>query len=102
MSALGTLVRSRGQGEHNRTTTGVPGVRREADRPQGRRPVAPATRGELEAALDAGVDVIEFDVLLLRDGRLVLPTTTRTPASATADAGGGLDLFAGEAYTDSS
>jgi glycerophosphoryl diester phosphodiesterase len=57
------------------------------------------TRESFEAALRHGVDMIEFDVLRLRDGRLVL-------AHDLADAAGrepmtleeGLDLFAGEAY----
>jgi glycerophosphoryl diester phosphodiesterase len=64
--------------------------------------VAPGnTAASFEAALDAGVEVIEFDVLSLRDGRLVL-------AHDYSDAGKrepltleeGLDLFAGEAYSD--
>ena len=62
--------------------------------------VAPGnTLESFRAALDAGVDMIEFDVLPLRDGRLVL-------AHDYADAGRrepvtleqGLDHFAGEAY----
>jgi glycerophosphoryl diester phosphodiesterase len=64
--------------------------------------VAPGnTVVSFEAALEAGVDVIEFDVLRLRDGRLVL-------AHDYSDAGKrepltldeGLDLFAGEVYSD--
>jgi glycerophosphoryl diester phosphodiesterase len=63
--------------------------------------VAPGnTRESFEAALEHGVDMIEFDVLRARDGRLVL-------AHDYADAEGrecltldeGLDHFAGEAYT---
>ena len=62
--------------------------------------VAPGnTVASFEAALEHGVDMIEFDVLRLRDGRLVL-------AHDYEDAAGrelvpletGLDLFAGEAY----
>jgi glycerophosphoryl diester phosphodiesterase len=62
--------------------------------------VAPGnTIDSFRAALDAGVDMIEFDVLRLRDGRLVL-------AHDYADAGGrecmtleeGLDHFAEDAY----
>jgi glycerophosphoryl diester phosphodiesterase len=57
------------------------------------------TADSFKAALDAGVDMIEFDVLRLADGRLVL-------AHDGTDAAGrepltleeGLDLFAGEAY----
>jgi glycerophosphoryl diester phosphodiesterase len=63
--------------------------------------VAPGNTVEsFEAALEHGVDMIEFDVLRTRDGRLVL-------AHDYADAEGrecltleeGLDHFAGEAYT---
>jgi glycerophosphoryl diester phosphodiesterase len=62
--------------------------------------VAPGnTVGSFEAALEHGVDMIEFDILRTRDGRLVL-------AHDYADADGrecltldeGLDHFAGEAY----
>jgi glycerophosphoryl diester phosphodiesterase len=62
--------------------------------------VAPGnTVASFEAALEHGVDMIEFDVLRLRDDRLVL-------AHDYEDAGGrapltldeGLDHFAGEAY----
>ena len=62
--------------------------------------VAPGNTAEsFQAALECGVDMIEFDVLSLRDGRLVL-------AHDHGDAAGrepltleeGLDLFAGEAY----
>jgi glycerophosphoryl diester phosphodiesterase len=64
--------------------------------------VAPGnTVASFEAALEHGVDMIEFDVLRLRDGRLVL-------AHDLEDAAGrdpltleeGLDHFAGEAYAD--
>jgi glycerophosphoryl diester phosphodiesterase len=64
--------------------------------------VAPGnTVASFEAALEHDVDMIEFDVLRLRDGRLVL-------AHDYEDAGGrepltldeGLDHFAGEAYAD--
>jgi glycerophosphoryl diester phosphodiesterase len=59
------------------------------------------TLASFRAALEAGVDMIEFDVLRLRDGRLVL-------AHDYDDAGGrepitleeGLDHFAGEAYAE--
>jgi glycerophosphoryl diester phosphodiesterase len=63
--------------------------------------VAPGNTVEsFEAALEYGVDMIEFDVLRARDGRLVL-------AHDYADAEGrecltleeGLDHFAGEAYS---
>jgi glycerophosphoryl diester phosphodiesterase len=62
--------------------------------------IAPGnTRESFERALEAGVDMLEFDVLRLEDGRLVLAHDYR-------DAGRrepltlheGLDLFAGEAY----
>jgi glycerophosphoryl diester phosphodiesterase len=64
--------------------------------------VAPGnTRASFEAALEHGVDMIEFDVLGLRDGRLVLAhdygdAAKRTPLTLDE----GLDLFAGEAYAD--
>lgn len=63
--------------------------------------VAPGnTRASFEAALEHDVDMIEFDVLRLRDGRLVLAhdysdAAKRTPLTL----GEGLDLFAGEAYS---
>jgi glycerophosphoryl diester phosphodiesterase len=62
--------------------------------------VAPGnTIASFEAALDAGVDMIEFDVLRLRDGRLVLAhdygdAAKREPPTLQE----GLDLFASEAY----
>jgi glycerophosphoryl diester phosphodiesterase len=62
--------------------------------------VAPGnTRASFEAALEHGVDMIEFDVLRLRDGRLVLAhdygdAAERVPLTLDE----GLDLFAGEAY----
>ena len=64
--------------------------------------VAPGnTPASFEAALDAGVDMIEFDVLRLRDGRLVLAhdyadAAKREPLTLME----GLDLFAGEVYSD--
>ena len=62
--------------------------------------VAPGNTIEsFEAALHHGVDMIEFDVLPLRDGRLVLAhdyedATGREPITLEE----GLDHFAGEAY----
>ena len=62
--------------------------------------VAPGNTFEsFHAALGAGVDMIEFDVLRLRDGRLVLAhdyedAARREPATLEE----GLDHFAGEAY----
>jgi glycerophosphoryl diester phosphodiesterase len=57
------------------------------------------TRESFEAALEHGVDMIEFDILPTRDGRLVLAhdpedAATRTPMTMDE----GLDLFATEAY----
>jgi glycerophosphoryl diester phosphodiesterase len=64
--------------------------------------VAPGnTLESFEAALAAGVDMIEFDVLQRRDGRLVLAHDYRDASRRdppTLDEG--LDHFAGEAYTD--
>ena len=62
--------------------------------------VAPGnTLESFQAALEHGVDMIEFDVLRLRDGRLVLAhdyedAAQREPVSLEE----GLDHFAGEAY----
>jgi glycerophosphoryl diester phosphodiesterase len=64
--------------------------------------VAPGnTVASFEAALSHGVDMIEFDVLRLRDGRLVLShdyedAGRREPLTLNE----GLDHFAGEAYAD--
>jgi glycerophosphoryl diester phosphodiesterase len=64
--------------------------------------VAPGnTLESFEAALAAGVDMIEFDVLRLRDGRLVLAhdyadAARRDPLGLEE----GLDHFAGDAYAD--
>ena len=64
--------------------------------------VAPGnTVASFEAALEHEVDMIEFDVLRLRDGRLVLAhdyedAEKRTPLTLDE----GLDHFAGEAYVD--
>jgi glycerophosphoryl diester phosphodiesterase len=63
--------------------------------------VAPGnTIGSFEAALDHGVDMIEFDVLRARDGRLVLAhdyadAESRDPLTLEE----GLEHFAGEAYS---
>ena len=62
--------------------------------------VAPGnTIASFQAALEHGVDMIEFDVLPMRDGRLVLAhdygdATSREPLTLQE----GLDHFAGEAY----
>ena len=62
--------------------------------------VAPGNTAEsFEAALDLGVDMIEFDVMPLRDGTLVLAhdpedANGRTPMTLAE----GLDHFAAEAY----
>ena len=64
--------------------------------------VAPGNTVEsFEAALEHGVDMIEFDVLRTRDGRLVLAHDYEDAASReclTLDEG--LDHFAGAAYAD--
>jgi glycerophosphoryl diester phosphodiesterase len=64
--------------------------------------VAPGnTQASFEAALEHGVDMIEFDVLRTRDGRLVLAhdyADSESRACLTLDEG--LELFAGEAYAD--
>jgi glycerophosphoryl diester phosphodiesterase len=63
--------------------------------------VAPGNTTEsFEAALAAGVDMIEFDVLRLRDGRLVLAHDYRDAAKRDPmPLEEGLDHFAGEAYS---
>jgi glycerophosphoryl diester phosphodiesterase len=62
--------------------------------------VAPGnTLASFQAALEHGVDMIEFDILRLRDGRLVLAHDYDVAAKTeplTLDEG--LDHFAGEAY----
>jgi len=62
--------------------------------------VAPGnTLASFEAALECGVDMIEFDVLRLKDGRLVLAhdhEDAHERGALTLDEG--LDHFAGEAY----
>ena len=64
--------------------------------------VAPGnTTASFEAALEHDVDMIEFDVLPMRDGRLVLAhdyedATSREPLTLDE----GLDHFAGRAYSD--
>jgi glycerophosphoryl diester phosphodiesterase len=62
--------------------------------------VAPGnTIGSFEAALEHGVDMIEFDVLRARDGRLVLAHDYEDAESRSClTLEEGLDHFAGEAY----
>lgn len=64
--------------------------------------VAPGNTVEsFEAALEHGVDMIEFDILRVPDGRLVLAHDygdAERPGVLTLDEG--LDHFAGEAYAD--
>ena len=64
--------------------------------------VAPGNTVEsFEAALEHGVDMIEFDVLRLRDGRLVLAHDYEDAAAREClSLEEGLDHFAGEAYSD--
>jgi glycerophosphoryl diester phosphodiesterase len=77
---------------------GLPGVKRVGHK--GADHVAPGNTVEsFQAALQHGVDMIEFDVLRLRDGRLVLAhdyadAASREPLTLEE----GLDHFAGEAY----
>jgi glycerophosphoryl diester phosphodiesterase len=64
--------------------------------------VAPGnTQASFEAALEHGVDMIEFDVLRTRDGRLVLAhdyADAESRECLTLEEG--FELFAGEAYAD--
>jgi len=62
--------------------------------------IAPGnTLASFAAALDAGVDMIEFDVLRLADGRLVLAHDLHDSArEGVVTLEEGLDHFAGEAY----
>jgi glycerophosphoryl diester phosphodiesterase len=64
--------------------------------------IAPGNTIEsFEAALGCGVDMIEFDVLRLRDGRLVLAHDYDDAAKRElVSLEEGLDHFAGEAYAD--
>src|SRR2546423_11526515 len=64
--------------------------------------VAPGnTVASFEAALEHGVDMIEFDVLRLRDGRLVLAHDFEDAAGrAPLTLEEGLGHFAGAAYAD--
>jgi len=79
---------------------GVPAVKRVGHK--GADLVAPGnTVASFEAALEHDVDMIEFDVLRLRDGRLVLAhdyddAARRQPLALDE----GLKHFAGEAYAD--
>jgi glycerophosphoryl diester phosphodiesterase len=79
---------------------GVPGLIRVGHK--GADHVAPGNTVEsFAAALEHGVDMIEFDVLRTRDGRLVLSHDFADAASReclTLDEG--LDHFAGAAYSD--
>ena len=79
---------------------GVPGLIRVGHK--GADHVAPGNTVEsFEAALEHGVDMIEFDVLRTRDGRLVLAHDYEDADSReclTLDEG--LDHFAGAAYAD--
>jgi glycerophosphoryl diester phosphodiesterase len=79
---------------------GLPAVKRVGHK--GADLVAPGnTVPSFEAALEHGVDMIEFDVLRLRDGRLVLAHDYDDAAGReplTLDEG--LDHFAGAAYAD--
>jgi glycerophosphoryl diester phosphodiesterase len=77
---------------------GVPGLIRVGHK--GADHVAPGnTAASFEAALEHGVDMIEFDVLRTRDGRLVLAhdyADAERRECLTLEQG--LELFAGEAY----
>jgi glycerophosphoryl diester phosphodiesterase len=77
---------------------GVPGLIRVGHK--GADHVAPGnTIRSFEAALEHGVDMIEFDVLRLRDGRLVLAHDyTDAESRSCLSLEEGLDHFAGEAY----
>ena len=97
-----TPIRARGQGDDNRTTywcPAMPGLIRVGHK--GADHVAPGNTIEsFEAALEHGVDMIEFDVLRTRDGRLVLAHDYEDAGSReclTLDEG--LDHFAGAAYS---
>ena len=83
-----------------RRPDGLPALRRVGHK--GADHVAPGnTIASFQAALEHGVDMIEFDVLRLRDGRLVLAhdaedAAKRQPLTLEE----GLDHFAGAAYAD--
>ena len=63
--------------------------------------VAPGNTFEsFQAALDLRVDMIEFDILRLRDGRLVLAHDYEAAVGTPPTLDEGLDHFAAEAYAD--
>jgi glycerophosphoryl diester phosphodiesterase len=78
--------------------SGVPGLIRVGHK--GADHVAPGnTIGSFQAALEHGVDMIEFDVLRARDGRLVLAHDYEdAECRSCLSLEEGLDHFAGEAY----
>ena len=95
----GTLIRARGQGDDNRTTywcPALPAMMRVGHK--GADHVAPGNTIEsFEAALEHGVDMIEFDVLRTRDGRLVLAHDYEDAAEREClTLEEGLDHFAGD------
>ena len=94
----GTRIRARGQGDDNRIPTFAPNAR--ADPVGTRAPtVAPATRSRASGGAEHGVDMIDFDVLRTRDGRLVLAHDYEDSESRECvTLAGGLEHFAGETY----
>jgi glycerophosphoryl diester phosphodiesterase len=94
----GPRTRARGRQPHDLLVPRVPALKRVGHK--GADHVAPGnTRASFEAALEHGVDMIEFDVLRLQDGRLVLAHDYRDAGKRTPlTLDEGLDLFAGEAY----
>src|SRR5204862_6553509 len=94
----GPLPRPGRRQPHHVLVPRLPAVRRVGHK--GADLVAPGnTEASFQAALDAGVDEIEFDVLRLRDGRLVVAhdygdAAKREPMNREE----GLDDLAGEAY----
>src|SRR6188474_785640 len=83
---------------HDLLVSRVPALKRVGHK--GADHVAPGnTAASFEAALEHGVDMIEFDVLRTRDGRLVLAhdyADSERRECLTLEEG--LELFAGEAY----
>ena len=95
--------RSAGSGRTTARRTGAPGASGEARRPQGRRPPGPGnTPAAFAAAMAAGVDMLEFDVLPAEvdgTGELYLShdyTDLRSRQALTLDEG--LEHLAGDAY----
>src|SRR5439155_23546917 len=100
MRQAAPCARARGRQQDHLLVPGLPAVKRVGHK--GADHVAPGnTVASFEAALEHGVDMIEFDVLRTRDGRLVLAHDWEDADEREClTLEEGLDHFAGEAYAD--